>query len=127
MIRVTGPLMSTGENFSQEQAQSMLARYVATLSELGCEPIPYPDLEAKVARSIVHLDVKRETLNHAMWMCEETAGFIRRGSWAKAHRWIGMIQALLFDAGVYSISDLKDHNRDVWPAPRPCRPDRQAY
>ncbi len=119
-------LLSTSEKFSKEQARGMLARYVATLSELGCEPIAYPDLEARVEVNIVHSDTKREVLDHAMWMCEETATLIRSGRWAKAHRWIGMIQALLFDAGVYSISDLKDHNRDIWPAERRNGPGTQA-
>jgi len=109
-------LLSSGEKFGQEQARGMLVRYTARLSDLGCEPIPYPDIDVRVTRNIVRFDAKAAALNHAMWMCEETATFIESGRWAKAHRWIGMIQALLFDAGVYSISDLKDHNRDIWPA-----------
>jgi hypothetical protein len=112
------------ERFGKEQAQGMLARYAATLSEMGCEPRPYADLDAIMPGSVVRTDAKRAILDHALWMCEESARFIDSGRWAKAHRWIGMIQGLMFQTGVYSISDLKDHNRDVWPRERP---DRVAY
>jgi hypothetical protein len=44
-------------------------------------------------------------------MCEETRGFMGSGRWAKVYRWIGMIQGLLFMGGVYSIEELKRHNR----------------
>jgi hypothetical protein len=102
--------LETGERFSQEQVGHMLDHYCHTLDDLGYEPVPFPDLDAHVTGSI-YLGAKYDTLNHARWMCDEARAFARQGRWAKAHRWIGMIQGLLFVGGVYSISELKGHNR----------------
>lgn len=57
-------------------------------------------------------------LNHLLWMCEETRKFIAplameatQGDREKAMRWLGFIQGVLWTSGVYSIEDMKNHNR----------------
>ena len=100
----------TSERFSKDQVTHMLDLYCKSLNELGYEPIPFPDVDAHVTGSI-YLGAKYDTLNHARWMCDQAQDFAQQGRWAKAHRWIGMIQGLLFVGGVYSISELKKHNR----------------
>ena len=102
--------ISDGESFSQEQAKHMLDLYCRTLDELGYEPNPYPDLQAHVGGNILR-GAKYDSLSHARWMCDEARAFVRQGRWSKAYRWIGMIQGLLFMGGVFSIVELKGHNR----------------
>ena len=63
---------------------------------------------------------QQEHANHLLWMCEETRKFLARGEdWShptqgnveKAMRWLGFIQGGLWAGGIYSIEDMKNHNR----------------
>ncbi len=99
-----------GEEITREQAESMLAIYRKTLEDLGYDPVPFPDLDDKMSGNI-YGPRKYEALCHARWMCDETDRFVREGRYAKAYRWIGMIQGLLFMGGVTSLADLKRDNR----------------
>ncbi len=98
-----------GDNLGREQATDMLSFYCRTLSNLGYSPHPFKNIEAKVGGNIYSAG-KFEVMNHALWMCDETAKFIQQNRLAKAYRWLGMIQGILFMGGVFSISDLKEHN-----------------
>lgn len=101
---------SDGEGLSREQAQTMLARYAKALDDLGYEANPYPETDIPL-KGTIYRGAKYDALCHARWMCDETRRFLAEGRFAKAYRWIGMIQGLLFMGGVYSIVDLKQHNR----------------
>lgn len=100
----------TGEDLGREQADMMLQRYAKRLDELGYEAVPYPHVDQLLAGTI-YRGAKYDALCHARWMCDETRTFIGAGRYAKAYRWIGMIQGLLFMGGLYSITELKKHNR----------------
>ena len=100
------------DHFSHAQVEQMLDTYCRMLSDLGYEPVPYPEPEARIGGNIFR-GAKYDCLNHALWMCNEARVFVRQGRWAKAHRWIGMVQGLLLMGGLNSISDLKRHNRSV--------------
>lgn len=97
------------DEFSAEEVTQMVRVYCRTLDELGYTPTPFADVDAKVGGSIYSAG-KFEVLNHAMWMCGEIEAFVRQNRMAKAYRWIGMVQGLLFMGGVYSIAELKEHN-----------------
>ena len=101
--------LSLGDEFSRDRAISMLSFYCKTLNRLGYTPHAFRDVEAKVGANI-YSSGKFEVMNHALWMCDETAGFIKQNRLAKAYRWIGMIQGILFMGGVFSIAELKEHN-----------------
>ncbi len=108
----------TGE--FDERARRMLPLYCKTLSDLGYDAVPYPDLDSRIGESI-YAGGKFEALRHAHWMCEEASRFIREGRRAKAYRWIGMIQGILWLGGVFSIADLKTHNElppEYWASAR---------
>lgn len=92
-----------------ERARRMLPLYCKTLSDLGYDPVPYPDMDALMGDNI-YVGGKYDALCHAHWMCDEAARFIREGRRAKAYRWIGMIQGILWMGAVYSITDLRSHN-----------------
>jgi len=99
-----------GDEFTTDHAHWMLDRYCKKLIESGHSPVPYPNTEERVGSTRLetpHFD----TLNHALWMCNKTREFIRQGRMAKSYRWIGTIQGILFMNGVYSLAELKSHNR----------------
>jgi hypothetical protein len=102
------------DDFDQAHAYRMLDYYSKYLVEQGYRCEPYPDVDARLgSRKIAtpHFD----TLNHALWMCEQCRLFLRAGRLAKAYRWIGTIQGILLMNGVFSIMELKDHNRVEFP------------
>ena len=99
----------TGEQLGREQAEEMLAFYCKTLGDMGYLPKPFADMDARVGTSIYSRG-KFEVMNHALWMCDQARAFMRQNRLAKAYRWIGMIQGILFMCGVFSIRELKGHN-----------------
>jgi hypothetical protein len=101
--------VSLDGEFASAQAERMLTFYCKTLDDLGYVPIAYEEIDERMSGKIY--GAKYDSLNHAMWMCNETRRFVRENRWAKAYRWIGMIQGLLFMSGVFSIAELKEHNR----------------
>ncbi len=50
-------------------------------------------------------------LEHAAWMCEEARKYLVDGKRDKVMRWLGFIQGILWYGEIYSIEELKDHNR----------------
>ena len=106
-----------GDDFSTEHAQRMLDFYCKTLLAMGYEPEPYPDVDEHVGSRKMSTP-KYDTLRHAHWMVHQTRDFLRQGRLAKSYRWIGMIQGILMMNGVFSIMELKGHNRfDLPPVP----------
>jgi len=49
-----------------------------------------------------------DKLKHVVWMCEEAKTF---HSVEKSMRWLGFIQGYLWVTGVFSIEEMKEHNR----------------
>lgn len=99
-----------GDDFTSEHAQRMLDFYCRTLTELGYTAQAYPDCDAHIGAGKFETP-KFDTLNHAVWMCDQCRLFLRAGRLAKAYRWIGTIQGILLMNGVFSIAELKQHNR----------------
>lgn len=108
-----------GDDFTTGHAHLMLDFYCKTLTELGYRSEPYPDVDARIGIGRFETP-KFATLNHALWMCNQTRDFLRQGRLAKAYRWIGTIQGILLMNGVFSITELKGHNR-FEPPPVPPR------
>jgi hypothetical protein len=50
-------------------------------------------------------------LDHVLWMCFETATFVHQDRMDKAFRWLGFIQGVLWCTDVFSIDEMKSHNR----------------
>lgn len=99
-----------GDDFSTEHAHRMLDFYCGTLTELGYKAAAYDNVNAHIGEGKLETP-KFATLNHALWMCRMTRDFLRAGRLAKAYRWIGTIQGILLMNGVFSIAELKEHNR----------------
>lgn len=106
-----------GDDFTTEHAQRMLDFYAKTLKALGYPAKAYPDIYEHIGESRLSTP-KFDALSHALWMCGQTRDFLRAGRLAKAYRWIGTIQGILLMNGVFSIMELKEHNRfDLPPVP----------
>ena len=99
----------SSDEMSRGEASAMLKFYCRTLDDLGYSPKPFADTGAKVGASIYSAG-KFEVMNHARWMLDETEAFVRQNRMAKAYRWLGMVQGILFMGGVFSIEELKRHN-----------------
>lgn len=102
------PSQEWGTQF-KARATNMLDLYARTLSDLGYEPRAFPDTALRHVPTN-RLSGKYDMLCHALWMCGEAMRFVTEGRQAKAYRWIGMIQGLLWAHGVFSIEELKSHN-----------------
>ena len=60
-----------------------------------------------------------DNLNHCRWMCEkitemmyaiDNESIVDLEKTEKVHRWLGFIQGVLFSNGVFTISEMKEHN-----------------
>lgn len=98
------------DDFTTEHALRMLDFYCKTLTELGYTARAYPEVDKRLGGGKFETP-KFDTLNHALWMCDRVREFLRAGRLAKAYRWIGTVQGILLMNGVFSIVELKDHNR----------------
>ena len=54
---------------------------------------------------------EREALAHCYAMLDEMEGFIRENRMDKTFRWLGFIQGTLWVSGVFTLEELKTHNR----------------
>lgn len=50
-------------------------------------------------------------LEHVRYMCSQVPIFIVEGRIEKANRWLGFIQGVLFSHEVFSLAELKEHNK----------------
>jgi hypothetical protein len=78
-----------------------LTLYGERLTKLNIEPRQH---ESGGSSRISHLE-------HVAWMCTQVPTFLALGKVEKAHRWLGFVQGILFLYEVFSLADLKDHNR----------------
>jgi len=51
-----------------------------------------------------------EATAHALWMCERIKGMAHQDI-EKACRWLGFIQGILWTRGIYTIDEMRGHNR----------------
>lgn len=53
-------------------------------------------------------------LNHILWMCHENLKHIDENkSDRKIGAWLGFVQGVLFSEKIFTIPELRDHNRDI--------------
>lgn len=86
-----------------------LAKYVTKFAQTGITPGRYEsDLPP------LHGDAMR----HAHWMCSELSRMaLDPANRDKVNRWLGFVQGVLWVTGLYSINEMREHNRDPKPEP----------
>ena len=52
-----------------------------------------------------------ETYKHILWMTWQIPQFLKDGRKEKANRWLGFIQGALWAEDIYTIEEMKEHNR----------------
>ena len=52
-----------------------------------------------------------DALSHCHAMLDEIDQFALEGRIEKAFRWLGFVQGCLWTIGVYTVADMKEHNR----------------
>lgn len=88
----------TGDQFVE-----VLNEYEALLQERGfkASEMPSDTLNPRV----------KQTHEHILWMRSRTKEFVAQGAWDKANRWLGFIQGFMWVNGIYTIADMRAHNR----------------
>lgn len=56
-------------------------------------------------------DSKESALAHCHGMLDQMEEFVVQGRMGKVFRWLGFVQGCLWSAQVYTLEDLKNHNR----------------
>ena len=79
--------------------------------------------DAKKADGAVHVERATEflewantdtRLSHIRWMLHEMSGMDHVDhEHTKFHRWLGFVQGALWSEGIYSIDEMREHNRRV--------------
>jgi hypothetical protein len=82
---------------------SVVSDYQNKLLTRAVQPVQYPMQKA--------VSDPKHTLAHAAWMLGNIRLQVVQGKLDKAQRWLGFVQALLWVHGVYTIAELKTHNR----------------
>ncbi len=52
-----------------------------------------------------------ETYEHILYMLRQIPQFIKAGRKEKANRWLGFVQGALWAQDIYTIEEMKEHNR----------------
>lgn len=84
---------------TNEKVIEVLARYDKEISLLAVTTKPNSRLEQYVK------------LTHLRFMCRAAQVFVDAGRKDKAMRWLGFVQGCLVCKGLYTIDQLKEHNK----------------
>jgi hypothetical protein len=52
-----------------------------------------------------------DRLGYLRWMCQEVLSWDLEKDWEKANRWLGFIQGVLWEQHIFTIDDMRKHNR----------------
>lgn len=55
----------------------------------------------------------RRAVEHAHWMLGQMREFVAQGKLEKAQLWLGFVQGVLWTNALYSLEELKSHNRST--------------
>jgi hypothetical protein len=77
--------------------------YRRKLEELNIPKLDFPHDK--------HSPKPNHVIEHAHDMLDMMVGFVEEGRLDKANRWLGFVQCALWSTGVYTLNELKDHNR----------------
>ncbi len=86
-----------------EKVREVIGAYRKKFEEMGVEKADYP-------HDIV-LRVQAKGLEYCHSMLDKIEVFIEDKRWEKVFRWLGFLQGVLWHHGVYTLEDLKNHNR----------------
>lgn len=88
---------------TEGKIREVLAIYRKKFEDLGIPKRQFPHDSLPVSNN--------EFLSHCYGMLDEMEVFLQEGRIEKVFRWLGFIQGCLWKSGVYTIGEMKDHNR----------------
>jgi hypothetical protein len=88
-----------------DKVREVLAVYRKEFEGLGIPKKSFPH------NKLPKFEFNREWLAHCHYMLDEIEGFIQEGRMEKVFRWLGFIQGCLWRSGVFTVEELKNHNR----------------
>ena len=80
--------------------------YREEFRKLGVKPIPFPH-----EKLIPVFNRRRRALNHCSQMLDKMEEFVQEGRLEKTFRWLGFLQGALWVLRIYTLEELKNHNR----------------
>jgi len=86
-----------------DQIISLTEKYEEAFRRVGTRP-------KEIDRSITPPGMQK-ACEHAMWMLPKIREILQEGKHAKAERWFCFVQSVMWQAGFFSINDMRDHNR----------------
>ena len=92
-----------GGVMNADKVREVLAVYRKKFEELNISKRQFPHNELPKSDN--------DFLAHCHRMLDEMEVFIRDGRMEKVFRWLGFIQGCLWKIGVYTIEEMKNHNR----------------
>jgi hypothetical protein len=86
-----------------EKVVEVIERYRELFVARGIATVDYPHDEVLADETL--------GLEHCHRMLDKMLQFIREGRMEKTFRWLGFIQGVLWSQGIYTLTDLQNHNR----------------
>jgi hypothetical protein len=88
---------------TSDRVREVIETYRRRFDEIGVEKIDYPHGDV--------VDTSNNVLGHCYGMLDKMLEFINEGRTEKTFRWLGFIQGCLWASRIYTLEDLKNHNR----------------
>jgi len=95
----------------------MADTYIGVLKKIGVQPQQIKDItlikdgKPVTIKAHSHLPVRYYRLRHVMWMAEEVKNIAAEGNIAKAQRWLGFIQGVLWGHELRTVEELRKDNQ----------------
>ncbi len=94
-----------------EKVLEVLETYRAKFEELGISKADYPHEVLMDGRDHTVMETNKQVLRHLHGMLDKAKEFVAQGRIQKAMRWLGFIQGGLWSEAIYTLEELKNHNR----------------
>lgn len=91
---------------TNEKRIGVLQLYIDELTSRGIPCQELTDYETPTG-----MQEREIVLGHVMWMCVVAIDYVQTGQIDKADRWLGHIQGILTERGIYSVSEERKHSR----------------
>ncbi|MCK5022169.1 MAG: hypothetical protein KAR54_02900 [Candidatus Pacebacteria bacterium] len=86
-----------------QKIKEVIEIYQTRFEKLGIEKTDYP--HEKI------IDSNNGILYHCYGMTDKMLKFLEQGRVEKTFRWLGFIQGCLWTSGLYSLEEIKNHNK----------------
>ncbi len=85
---------------------AVVAEYRSTL-----ENFPNQQHHLDCDEALAGIPASMDAFGHAKWMLDKIEEFVAEDKLDKANRWLGFVQGIFYALGLYTINQMRDHNR----------------